>query len=316
MKTTRALSYKLSPSGKLAVGLLFSSWLMFYSCQKVDKPYLKWTAPIPPVGDTIRKVLLEDYTGHGCPNCPRVACALHVFRETLFKGQVIGLTVHAGSFASPNPKHPNDFRTPVSESYLTLLKVDQFPKGIINRRNKTDVNVAYNCGEDVNWKDSIQKILSKKPDALLKITNEYDPGSGKLVSSVKCSFLNTLPGSYNLVVLLTQDSIVSPQDNSSSSNYPPYPAGTPVNNYVHMHALRDCIDDPADKNGTGIPVGPFNAGTSVIMKLPDFFVPSFYPKGATSYTIKTVPKNCNVVAFIYNTSTNEVVQADEAKLMK
>lgn len=295
-----------------ALIIVFAGSILFSSCQKVAKPYLPMPVPVVPTGDTIRKILFEDYTGHKCSNCPRVAYAIHTFHETLFPGRVIGLAVHALSaagFTTPDASHPHDFRTPLSDNYFKLLQVQSLPTGIINRRDKA---AGYNTGSEADWKDTIQTILSKAPDALLKITNTYDATSGKLTSSVKCSFLNTLAGTYNLVVLLTQDSIVSPQDNNAATNYPPY--ATPIaTNYVHMHVLRDCIDG-SGANGTGISVGPFTKGTSVTKNLPDFLVPSFYPVGATSYTIPVVIKNCNVVAFIYNTVTNEVVQAEEAKV--
>jgi hypothetical protein len=291
----------------------FSSALMFYSCQKVDKPYLKMPVSIKPTGDTIRKILFEDYTGHRCPNCPRVAYALHNFQETSFPRQVIGLAIHSkygATFTLPDASHLADFRTTVSDTYYKDFLVQGLPTGIINRRNKAS---GYNTGAESNWKDSIAAILTKAPDALLKITNTYDTTLRKLTSSIKCSFLNTLPGTYNLVVLLTQDNIISPQDNSQLANYPPYPSPI-APNYKHMHVLRDCIDG---SGGKGVWIGKsVTKGDSVILKTNPYTIPASYPTPTTAYSISLVPKNCNVVAFIYNTVTNEVVQAEEAKLMK
>jgi hypothetical protein len=293
----------------------FSSALMFYSCQKVDKPYLKMPVSIKPTGDTIRKILFEDYTGHRCSNCPRVAYALHNFQETSFPKQVIGLAIHTkfeGTSTSPDVSHPADFRTTVGDRYYKDFLVQGLPTGIINRRNKAS---GFNSGGAANWKDSISAILSKAPDALLKITNTYDTTLRKLTSSIKCSFLNTLPGTYNLVVLLTQDNIISPQDNNQSTNYPPYAAPI-ATNYKHMHVLRDCIDG-SGSSGTGILIGSnLLKGTSITKDFVNFTIPDSYPTPATSYSTPVVPKNCNVVAFIYNTVTNEVVQAEDAKLIK
>jgi hypothetical protein len=290
----------------------FSALLMLSSCQKVDKPYLPFTPVTPPVGDTIRKVLFEDYTGHRCPNCPKAAYAIHNFQETLFPRQVIALAIHSsfgGGLTAPDASHPSDFRTALGDKYFTDFGVPVLPTGIINRRNKAS---GYDSGPDDHWVDTIQNILSKSPDAFLKIMNTYDTATGKLNSSVTCTFLNTLTGTYNLVVLLTQDSIVSPQDNSNIANYPPY-ASPIATNYVHMHVLRDCIDG-SGTNGTGISVGPFTKGISVTKNMPEFLMPASYPVGAVSYGVPVVAKNCNVVAFIYNTTTNEVVQAEEQKI--
>jgi len=287
----------------LVLLLGFTSALMVSSCNKVKEPYLKKPDPVIPTGDTIRKVLFEDYTGHRCSNCPRVANYIHTFQST-FPKQIIALATHskfAGTFTVPDASHPADFRTAVGDKYFKDFLVQGLPAGIINRRNKA---AGYNSGAESKWEDSLRAILSKAPDAILKITNTYDTTLRKLTSSIKCNFLNNLQGTYNLVVLLTQDNIVSPQDNSSSTNYPPY-ASPVATNYKHMHVLRDCIDG---SGGTGVPIGSITKGNSVTKSF------TLDPLPMTYGNISVDPKNCNVVAFICNSTTNEVVQAEEAKL--
>jgi hypothetical protein len=39
------------------------AFIFFNSCDKIDPPYKENITP-PPVGDTIRKIVLEEFTGH------------------------------------------------------------------------------------------------------------------------------------------------------------------------------------------------------------------------------------------------------------
>ena len=176
---------------------------------------------------------------------------------------------------------------------------------MVNRRR----NAGGYAISDAVWKDTVKALLTKAPDALLKITNTYDAASRKLTTDIKCSFLNTLSGSYNLVVLLTQDSIKAPQEYNGTGGDPAWHSPT-ESDYWHMHVLRACISDGTGTvSGAGVDVGSFTKGTSVT-KTFSFDVPTMV------VNIPLDAKHCNVVAFIYNTTTKEVIQAEEAKLIK
>lgn len=293
------------PALLLGVTLAF----MFSSCNKVDKPYLKKPNPIIPTNDTIRKVLIEDFTGHKCSNCPRAAYTIHNFLEVTFPKKVVAIGIHpkgGGGFTTTDANHLEDFRTPVGDKYDTDFGIsgNGLPNGMVNRRKNTG---GYAIS-DSKWKDTVTALLKKAPDALLKITNTYDVATRKLTSDVKCSFLNTLSGTYNLVVLLTQDSIKAPQDYNGTGGDPAWHSPT-ESNYWHMHVLRACISDgTGPASGAGVSIGSIIKGNTVTKSFP-FDVPTI---------VVNVPldaKHCNVVAFIYNTLTNEVVQVEEKKLM-
>src|SRR4051812_39355218 len=79
------------------------------SCDKVKEPYVKTNSsssgcPVPvfPAQTPVRKVLVEDYTGHRCVNCPPAGVTLENLRTT-YPQQVIGLGVHANFWAKPSP---------------------------------------------------------------------------------------------------------------------------------------------------------------------------------------------------------------------
>ena len=47
----------------------------------------------------IKKVLIEDFTGFRCKNCPEAATELHAI-EGLYEGKIVGIGIHVGYFAA------------------------------------------------------------------------------------------------------------------------------------------------------------------------------------------------------------------------
>jgi hypothetical protein len=99
-------------------------------------------------------------------------------------------------------------------------------------------------------------------------------------------------GDHNLVVYLTEDRVVDWQLDAE--------APTPdVPDYEHPHMLRTNL------NGTwGVPVvtGSVEAGDTVSLAYEDF---ALNPSWNTA--------KCALVAWVYNTATDEVMQAEERK---
>ena len=289
---------------------------IFSSCDKVDDPYNATATPVvPPSAGMVRKILLEEFTGHKCPNCPAGAVTLHSVQQN-YPEQIIGVAIHS-SFNYSLPLLPpsiftQNFQTTVGDNYRTMFSPGSFPSGMVNRRHfATNGQIL---GYPI-WHDSIAAIISKAPDAFLTITNMFS--AGQLTTTVKCKFLSQLTSTYNLVLLLTEDSIIAPQTNGTVGNpadpNPVYGNGGDVSNYVHMHLLRDCISDAA---GAGVAVTPTYTGDSTVTTtFPVYTLPVAFPVGgsAVQQTIPN-PKNCRVVAFIYDTATKEVIQAEEKNI--
>ena len=86
--------------------MVFTIVVFQQSCDIAEEPYL---VPVDTLGngpggpsDGIRKILLEDYTGHKCPNCPEAAVEAHNLKLAYGDSLVI-MAVHAGVFAEPAP---------------------------------------------------------------------------------------------------------------------------------------------------------------------------------------------------------------------
>lgn len=270
------------------------------------------TPTFPVIATHIRKILVEDYTGHTCGNCPKAADELK-YCDSVYAGQIIPLAVHVGYFAEPCPPHAlppgaptgsyaADYRTPVGDQYDNVFKaaISGLPLGMINRRDFDATNLTHlKLYQSHGWANYINTFASTPPAAELQIINNFNSTTRKLCTAIKSEFLSNSNGQYKLVVLLTQDSIIDWQvDYRFSPDIIP--------NYKHMHALRDAINSTW---GDEIANGAVTTGQTLISRYA-------YNIPADFNNIPTDVNHMHVVAFIYDVATYEVLQAAEAKVIE
>jgi hypothetical protein len=268
------------------VGLLFSS------CDKIKAPYalakhghitdtvVDWEDTVSP----IKRVLLEDYTGHECPNCPAAATIAHS-QEAYYHGKLIVLAVHAGYYALPGTgEFAADFRTTAGEAWNTDFQVSAYPSGMIDRKEFNGHQVLGSA----EWVTDIASIINQAPALNMLITNTYDTSSRTVYSLIYSQFLQSLPGSYNITVCMVEDNMISAQDSAS----------TIIHNYVFKDVLRGSV------NGTYGEI----LTTSVD--------PSLTCLGRFIISINTawVAKNCWILAFVSKSDTKEILQAIKKKV--
>ncbi|MES2591804.1 MAG: Omp28-related outer membrane protein [Bacteroidota bacterium] len=285
------------------------------SCDNVENPYpasnvnvsdtTSCPSPVfPAVTSHIKKILIEDFTGQTCGNCPKAAKELHEI-DSIYPGKIIGLAMHVGGYAAPTPGYNSspstafttDYRTTVGELFDAAFGASDFglPQGMFNRKDYDAVNETQ-LKFYPNWKTYAAGIVAEPSVVDLQIISDYNSTTRKMCVAVKDSFLTAMTGTYNLTVLLTQDSIISWQDY----------IGVNKADYLHRHVLRDVIT-PSGAWGELIATGAINAGSKTTKRFA-YIIPADY-KG----TICNV-NNCHVVAFIYNTATYEIIQAEEVKV--
>ena len=267
--------------------LLTFSALMIPACDIVDEPYL---VPVdggngPGPGDKVRKVLLEDYTGQKCPNCPEAAEIAHSL-EAKYGEKLILLTVHAGYYAIPDGDFTADFRTAEGTELNAFFEVFANPLGMVNR-TEYGGNRVLQTGD---WESAVDIQIEMEVEAAITLTNTYTAGTRQLDCLLETEFMETLEGTYNICAFITESGIISPQQTEQDVD----------TNYVHNHVLRGSMNgtwgDVAGEDGLAI------AGTKLT--------------NSYSYTLPQGwnADNCTLVAFVYNTATNEVVQAEEKKI--
>lgn len=258
-------------------------------CDIVDEPYLQPAGtikPPPDTGDIIRKVLLEDFTGHKCPNCPEAADLVRNQLKPVFGAQLIVISVHAGNFAEPSAtgEFTADYRTSVGNDLNSYFSIPGYPTGMVNRTPYKGSTVLFTG----SWQGALQAQVDLPVQANIVISNQYNSSTRELTCTLESTFFETLSGTFNICVYLTESGIISAQQNESQVDP----------DYEHNHMLR------ASLNGTwGELVGEDGLAVADI-ELTDVF----------SITLDNGwnAGNCHVVAFIYNNDTKEILQAEEA----
>jgi len=273
--------------------LLLAAGIVFQACDKLDAPY----ATVKDItSDTLhRTIVLEDYTGHTCVNCPGAAKTAHALEEA-YPGEVFVIAVHAGYYARPDSSagslYKADFRCQTGNDWnLTpAFKIDQNPKGMINRvPYKGDMSML-----PANWPGAVAEMAKKPKAAVMSMQNTYDAGTRMLTTRVDIRFLIKEAGTYNLVVCILEDSIYGAQKN----NDPKVDSVPEIKKFLFMDVLRGSM------NGSwGEELTSATDTTTILTKSYTF------PLNAT-----WVAKNCKVVAFVANAESYEILHAKAQKI--
>lgn len=266
----------------------------FCGCDYVDDPVAPSGNGGNGGGETVkRRALLEEFTGHRCNTCP-AAHAVAANMASAFGDQLIVVGVHATDFfAAPlNPPAANgaystDFRTPAGNAYATAFSVSFLPTGLVNRK-PFNSSITISSG---NWSSAIGDIVAQ--DAVCDVwfsSLTHDAGANTVSAEVKVALLAPITGDHNITVYLTEDHVIDWQLNSLVS--PP-----DVENYDHRHVLRTNL------NGTwGQPAIITSGQTGDTLT---------FSYSAVAMDPAWNAANCALVAYLYNTASNEVLQAAE-----
>jgi thiol-disulfide isomerase/thioredoxin len=236
----------------------------------------------------MRKVLVEDFTGHTCPNCPRAATELKTL-ETLYGEKIVAIALHvSNNFAEPQPPtYTADYRTPEGTEIDDFFNVSLagLPKGMVNRRFVQGSRIiSYQ-----SWGSEIGSFINTPLDAWISMTNTYNASQNKVTTDLMIDFENSINDEVKLCVFLVQDSIISPQKDLDS------PTGKVID-YVHMHMLRKALTSAF--------------GESIITN-PTADTPEISKSYSLVLSADQIPEHCKIVAYIYKASTYEIIQVQE-----
>jgi hypothetical protein len=300
---------------KISFGILIGLMVIISSCDYIDPPYshdapktcdtvvVNFTPREP--GDKMKKVLVEDITGHRCGNCPRAAETIVTLKST-YGEQVVALGLHSvlsGNFTelypldtatNPEQKYVYDFRTSVAGDIDGHFGVSSIglPNGMVNRKSFSGSTVVGYT----TWSSHVASELSTPQLVDIQLKNFWDPTSNAICSFYYVEAMQNLSSSYNVCLYLMEDSIEAWQ-----KDYLATPSD--IEFYTHRHVLRGAI------NGTwqGTPV---NLGASLTNG--DEYIGSFtIDIDPTAWDVD----HLYVVAFVYDINTYEVLQAEEVKLI-
>ena len=275
---------------KIFVIITVLAAVSFFGCDRIEGPYLvpseneevTVTFPDLDVSSVYRKVLIEEFTGHRCQNCPTGHQKLEELHER-FGDTLVAVGIHAGALAAPDVAggYPYDFRTEVGNELKQEFAIDGIPTAIINRYPEPG---GWGV---VRWLSKINAVDRSKPLAAIQLINEYNAQAGMLKANAQVTLLEPCANQLRLAFYLIEDGIVKPQLNGTEY----------IENYVHNHVLR------ASLNGT--------YGTLLNT--------NGYLETGKGYTLAHKinmsghdwnPANCTVVAILYDRTAGDVLQVE------
>ncbi len=225
-------------------------------------------------GTYVHKVLLEEYSGTWCGNCPRLLYGVDLLMQQ--SNKVIFVGTHL--FGS------DPFITSQGNSLAQNQGVNGVPNGKINRTT----NWTGPQYENVN-----QVINEIQPSAIAGLAINSTTANNNLNITVKFNYKEPLGANTKLTVYITEDKLYYMQSNYSANLYGGLSS---IPNFEYHSVLRSVVS-----NIGGDDVSSFGNANEKIYSLT--VPPNIANLG-----------NAKIVAFITNTATGKVVNVQEAKV--
>lgn len=231
----------------------------FSSCDTVDEAD-RWEGPLP--FEVRKNVLIEDFTGQMCLNCPLASEEVHKLQETYGAEHVIAVAIHGGALSIS--KDNNGLATDEGNAYVSHWGIDAFPNGKVDRGGILDY---------LSWGGAVYTRLQQISPLSIGLTGNYQAETRTYEVQVSLTAMEDVAGKLQL--WLTEDNITGFQIK---------PDGSRDRNYVHNHVFRQTI------NGLWGDAVQMSAGNGGVYTY-SVEIPADY-----------VAENMNLVAFVYNDS--------------
>jgi thiol-disulfide isomerase/thioredoxin len=262
--------------------------ILFMACNEWEQMVALPLSEKPTSG---RVVLIEEFTGAKCPNCPAGTKALEAIADK-YPDNVVVVGVHSNFLA--NPAVTGDPKL----SYPEAQEVENYlgawlgkPEAAFNRKKFTNQS-NIRIGKPDTWIVYVEEELKLIPAANLLISRKYSDANRELTIELKTIAKQNIDKAIHLHVMITESNIFTTQE-SSTGNIP---------NYNQKHVLRKVITPiPGDKIADNLV-----SGQEVIKE---------YKYTLPSDAVLWKSENCSVVAFLsYDESNKTILQAAEIKV--
>ena len=209
-----------------------------------------------------RNVLIEDFTGQRCVNCPEASRSIKAIKE-VYGDAVIPVAIHCGPYGFAGNANTVGLMTETGKEYWDnwFESTQGQPVAKINRG---EANNDY-----MNWSSLVAKAMEQETDVQISATATYDSNSRQV--DINTTTLAPAGKKAKLQLWITEDDIVALQLDGS----------TTVRDYVHEHVFRAAV------NGTW--GEDIVYGSDILTK-----------HHTITLADNWVPEHCNIVIFVYS----------------
>lgn len=221
-----------------------------------------------------RAVLIEDFTGQRCVNCPTATNVIEQLLETYGDEALIVVGIHGGPLSFAGNATTLGLATDIGNEYYDHWGLQYQPVGLVDRHSPIDYP---------EWTSAIKEELTKPAPLSLKADAAVD-SDGNISIHIE-AYGTDGSTSGKLQVWLLEDGITALQM---------MPDGTANRNYVHNHVLRTPVNGTW---GEDFSIGEGEIKSFEYIQQPD-----------DAWDISQL----SIVAFVYN--DNGVQQATKVEL--
>ena len=272
--------------------LLGCLFLGMVGCDYIDQPRKTIEVPTDPVDSTDQKVVIEDFTGHLCKNCPKATKTAKEV-EAAFPGRVHTLAIYSkigNSFNNINADYPTDFTNDDSDAIFDYFnKTYSMPLGMVNRKDYS-INLTHLKAYG-SWPQEAAPFVTLKTPLQIVIVPSYNASNRLSTLTVRTHAIQTVAGPLKIAAFILEDGVVSPQLQPDDTRDP---------NYVHNHILRVSYNSAFGEELTG---ADYPSGQNIVKTFSKTVDPAW------------VEGNCTALVMVYNDNTKQIIQSEVVSLI-
>lgn len=173
--------------------------------------------------EVYRHVLIEDFTGQRCVNCPNATDEIEKIKSEYGDSNIVAVGIHSGPLGFAGNAKVVGLLTDTGNEYYKWWNIDMQPKGIVNR--------VGDVSDYPMWMSLVYSEIHKTTPVTITLDNSYDEASGK--ATINASVFSSEDVAGKLQLWVVEDSIVTLQM---------MPDGSGNSNYVHNHVFRSAVN--------------------------------------------------------------------------
>ncbi len=204
---------------KAYITLLLLFAVLMAACSHIDEDErLIYVKPAP----VSRSVLLEDFTGQRCINCPLASEEIAKLQEQYGEDVIIAVGIHSGPLGFYTNSRYYGLKTEVGDEYYNHWNLEYQPVGMIDRGSPAEYTA---------WGTLVRQELQKTAPVDIDLT--VTPGDSLRVDIY--TMIKGVDGNTQgkLQLWIVEDDITA---------FQMMPDGTLDNNYIHKHVFRAAVN--------------------------------------------------------------------------
>lgn len=247
----------------IITSLLPAAALLASSCDDIapDERYID----VPPA-EARRTVLLEDFTGQGCSNCPAAHRKIEEL-EAQYGDRLVAVSIHAGTFGVPaDNKRYTGLMQPEGQVFNDRYGISEYPQGVVDGRGPMNSD---------QWAKAVYDAVEQTTPLTISLSAALDGAE----IAIDCEVESTAALDGNLSLWIIESGIVARQEDEERGRIP---------DYVHNNVFRACangVDGQGVSLNSGVPLTvscriPLRATETETWKPENLAVVAFVKKGS------------------------------------